>query len=142
MALTKESMDLLIKQQGLARQIAELAETEKEVRQAFVASLDLKGKTEGSKTFPMSNGYKLEVTLNVNRTVDKAAITPEVRDHLGSQDVCLDEFIVNKPELKDGPWKKLDRSKLDDLGREMLRNLVTEKPGLPSVKILAPEVKQ
>lgn len=142
MSLTKESMNLLIKQQDLARQIAELSETEKEVRQAFVKSLDLKGKTEGSSTFPMSQGYKLEVKLNINRTIDKAALTGELRDHLGSLGVIVDEFIVNKPELKDGPWKKLDRSKLDDLGREMLRNLVTEKPGLPSVKILAPEVKQ
>lgn len=142
MALTKESMDLLIQQQKLAVEISKLSEREKELRQAFVKSLDLGGKTEGSKTFPMTNGYKLEVTLNINRTVDKAANTPEVREYLGAQGVSVDDFLVYKPEIKDGPWKKIDHSKLDDLGREMLRNLVTEKPGLPSVKIIAPEVKQ
>lgn len=142
MKLSVESMDLLVRQQALAAQISKLSEQEKELRQAFVRSLDLGGKKEGSSTVPMANGYKLEVTLNINRTVDKAAITPELRDHLGAQGVIVDDFLVYKPEIKNGPWKKIDHSKLDDLGREMLRNLVTEKPGLPSVKIVAPEVKQ
>jgi hypothetical protein len=92
---------------------------------------------EGVNKYPLPAGYTLEGERKINRTADQSAINDEVRKSLAEKGIILDLLLKYKPEVVVGKYKELTIEQ-----RNLLSEIITEKEGLPSIKIIDPKEKK
>lgn len=123
--------------------MAEWTSKERELRDAIVAKYFPEG-TEGTNTMNLDFGKALKANITVSRGVDKAqleamktsedaklAADPEYKSNLMP---LLDEVVKYRPEVSTSGWKELSAE-----SRLLLADVVTEKPGAPSLSIETPK---
>lgn len=121
----------------LSEQAAVLKAKENEARRALVAKFFPDAK-EGVNTLSIAYGKVLKANVPVTRTVDdpqlealKKLATSEGRVSVLS--LC-DTLFTYKPSLAVGEWKDLS-----DDERKLFADVITEKPGMPSLSIETPK---
>ena len=90
--------------------------------------------TEGSKDnkFSLADGWVLQGDYKINRTIDAAVVSTLMK---GDNTRPIVENVVEyKPSLVLAKWKGLDTE-----DRALLADMVTEKPGSPTLKIVKPK---
>ena len=96
---------------------------------------------EGTRNVELGNGWKLKAVFKINRTLnnkddatDKALAKIE---KLGAEGKLWADLMVTwKPELS-----KRDYDRAPDKYKKILAEVLTEKPGTPSVELVEPKVK-
>lgn len=117
---------------------AEYAAKELELRNALVAKYFPNG-TEGTNTMTLDYGKALKADIKVNRSVDRAQLNAllEIERPKGEESnilPLLDEVISYDPKVSVSAWKELAPE--DKL---LLADIITEKPGTPSLSIETPK---
>lgn len=110
-----------------------LKEKEMLLRKQIVDSCFPKPK-EGSNTLDLANDWKLKCNYKLSRKVDKAAI----KSVLAEMPEGSEEKLINyKPELKLTAYKNLPKEEC-----KVFDQLLTIKPGTPSLELVAPKEKK
>ena len=90
--------------------------------------------TEGSKEnkLELADGFILQGDYKINRTLDQAVISTLAKGD--NTKTRVDKLIDYKPALILKEWKALT-----DADMILVADMVTEKPGAPSLKIVKPK---
>lgn len=90
--------------------------------------------TEGSKhnRMNLSDGYILQGDYKINRTLDAAVVSTLMKGD--NTRPVVENVIDYKPSLLLPKWKALGTE-----DRALLADMVTEKPGTPTLKIVKPK---
>lgn len=140
--LTPEERDALLLRWQNAKNALELAkETELELRNEIVAGVFDPTKEEGTETFELGNGYKIKAVKKLNYTlnneddaVDRALTKIE---KLGAEGKFIADRLVKwKPDLSISEYRQLG-----DKYKKHIDEVLTVKPGTPSLTLIEPKAK-
>jgi len=84
---------------------------------------------EGTNNFSLPNDYVLKGKYNINRNVDKAALTA-LTPNMREEGVNVDELFEWKPELKKSIYNGLT-----DEQRNLVDQVLKIKPGSPGLEV-------
>lgn len=126
-----EEIQQLVTKWNNAKKAAAAAQlTERELRDQLVKKAFPADLVEGAgNKKDIGHGMIMQVTGVITRKIDLAVF--DSLKHTVPQDV-LDVVIRNKPDLIVGAWKKLPMS-----SKALLAPAVEEKPGTPSIELVA-----
>lgn len=110
-------------------------EAEQEIRKLVIANFSDPAKETGTETVELGNGYKLKIRKSLNYNLKDGdefeAIKAEIPDDMQAQ------LFVTKTEIVKSAYEKLT-----DLQKQALSPVLTIKPGMPQVEIVAPKTKE
>ena len=113
---------------NVARQLAKLKQQEHFMRVAVFNGFFPEPK-EGTNNFPLPDDFVLKGKYNINRNVDKAALTA-LTPNMREEGVNVDELFEWKPELKKSIYNKLT-----DEQRNLVDQVLKIKPGSPGLEV-------
>jgi hypothetical protein len=139
---TKES--ILAAWEAADKALANAKENELNLRLAAIAAWypDKIQTDEGTNNVKLRNGFKLKVVFKLNRTMaDKDAVDAaltKIEKLGGVEGKILAERLVNwKPAIV-----KKEYDSLPEKYKKIINEVITEKPGTPSLEIVAPKAKK
>ena len=88
---------------------------------------------EGTEYVDLAHGYRLQAVAKLDRTLD-AAHLDVMKDEFRKHKINVDALVKYKPELSIKDYRQLT-----DEQRNMFDQVLTIKPGAPSLKIVAPK---
>jgi len=88
---------------------------------------------EGSNTYELPEGWKLQATHKLNRSIDAAAL-PAVLEQLRKKHVDTEKLIRYKPELAVTAYRDLPPPLM-----HIVDQALTIAPGAPALKLIAPK---
>jgi len=111
-----------------SKELAELKQREHFLRMAVFNGFFPEPK-EGTNNFPLPDDFVLKGKYNINRNVDKAALTA-LTPNMREDGVNVDELFEWKPELKKSVYNKLTNEQ-----RNLVDQVLKIKPGSPGLSV-------
>lgn len=118
---------------NIQNQLAELKVKEMEMRKNIFAKYFPEPVEGAANKQPLNDGFVLQATHTINRSIDKAALTANGQA-LIEANIPVDDLVEWKPSLKKSNWNKLS-----DEQKQLFAPCITEREGSPKLEIKKPK---
>ncbi len=117
---------------NIQEQLGKLKSQEALLRTRIFAHF-FKDPREGTNKVPLSDGWQLNATHVINRSIDRAALATLMKE-FEEANIPVAELIEYKPDLKIGAYRQLTEEQ-----RKKFDNALVIRPGTPQMKIELPK---